>query len=299
MAGSYTAVDLSLLPAPDVVEVLDFEAVFAAMLADLRARDSMFDALVESDPAYKILEVAAYRETVIRQRINEAARANMIAYATGADLDNLAALFGVTRLVVTPADNGAVPPVAAVLETDTALRRRVQLSLEGFSTAGPSGAYVFHALSADSDVLDVSATSPSPGDVLVSILSATGDGTASPELIATVEGALSDDDIRPLCDNVVVQSAEIVAYSIEATLFFYAGPDRAVILAAAQEAIEAYAAAQHRVGRDITTSGIYAALHRPGVQRVELAEPAASITISSVQASWCSEIVLTDGGIDD
>lgn len=299
MAGTYTAIDLSRLAPPDIVETISFEAVLAAMLADLQARAPEFTALVESDPAYKILEVAAYRETLIRQRVNEGARAVMLAYAGGADLENLAALFGVTRLVIDAGDAEAVPPVPPEYETDADLRRRVQLALEGFSTAGPRGSYIFHALSADADVLDANATSPSPGDVLVTVLSRTGNGAAGAGLIATVAAALNDDDVRPLTDNVIVASAEIVNYSISATLHFYDGPDRAVVLAAARAAVQAYAAAQQRIGRDVTLSGIYAALHQPGVQRVTLAAPTANITISSTQASWCTAIAVTDGGVDE
>ena len=104
MASAYTKVDLSQLAPPNVVEALDFESIFASMLADLRARDSAFTALVESDPAYKILEVAAYRELLIRQRVNDAAKAVMVAYAAGADLDQIAANYDVARLLITPAD---------------------------------------------------------------------------------------------------------------------------------------------------------------------------------------------------
>lgn len=297
MAGTYTAIDLSQVPAPSVVETIDFETILAAMIADLQVRWPEFTALVESDPAYKILEVCAYRETVLRQRINEAARSVMLAYSTGADLENLAALFGVTRLVIDPGDPEALPPVPATMESDSDLRRRVQLSLEGFSTAGPSGAYIFHALSADGDVLDASAISPAPGDVLVSILSRTGDGTASPTLQATVEAALSAEDVRPLCDTVGVQSAEIVNYAITATLRFNPGPDSATILANAEAAAAAYAGAQHRLGLDVTLSGIYAALHQPGVARVDLASPTGNIAISLEQASYCTSITLTDGGV--
>ena len=57
------------------------------------------------------------------------------------------------------------------MESDTALRYRIQLSLEGYSTAGPVGAYVFHGLSADGRVKDISADSPSPGQVLITVLS--------------------------------------------------------------------------------------------------------------------------------
>lgn len=298
MSG-FTAVDLSQLPAPAVVETLDYEAILSAMIADLQARDPVFSALVESDPAFKILEVAAYRELLLRQRVNEAARGVMLAYATGGDLDNLAALFAVQRLVVDPGNPSAIPPIPPTLESDTDLRRRVQLAPEGYSVAGPSGSYVFHALTASGDVLDASATSPSPGDVLVSILARAGTGAASPSLVATVQAALSAETVRPITDNVVVQSATIVPYAITATLRFYAGPDRAVVLAAAQAAAQRYAADQRRVGRDITLSGIFAALHQPGVQRVDLVSPAANVVIGTTQAAFCTAITLTDGGIDD
>ena len=300
MSG-YSAIDLSLLPVPDVVETLDYEVILAAMKADLAARAPDLAAVLalESEPLVKLLEVCAYREVLIRARVNDAAQAVTLARATGTDLDNLAALFGVARLVINPGDPLAVPPVAATLESDADLRRRAQLALEGFSTAGPEGAYVFHALSADADVLDVSATSPSPGDVLVTVLSRTGSGTAPAPLLATVQAALNADDVRPLCDNVVVQSAAIVSYAITATLYFYPGPDSAVVMAAAQAAATAYAAAQHRIGRDVTISGLHAALHQPGVQRVVLTSPSAALTIGSAQASWCTAITLINGGVDE
>lgn len=178
MSG-YTAIDLSRLPAPQVVEALDFETILTEMIADLKARDPSFSAILESDPAIKILEVAAFREVNLRARINEAAKACMIAYARGADLDNLAALTGVVRLVVDPGDADASPPIAPTLEDDESFRRRAQLALEGFSTAGPDGAYLFHALSASAKVRDVGVKSPAPGEVLVTVLSADGDGSAS------------------------------------------------------------------------------------------------------------------------
>jgi len=300
MSG-YSAIDLSLLPVPDVVETLDYEVILAAMKADLAARAPDLAAVLalESEPVVKLLEVCAYREVLIRARVNDAAQAVTLARATGTDLDNLAALFGVARLVINPGDPLAVPPVAPTLESDADLRRRAQLALEGFSTAGPEGAYVFHALSADADVLDVSATSPSAGDVLVTVLSRTGSGTAPAPLLATVQAALNADDVRPLCDNVVVQSAAIVSYAITATLYFYPGPDSAVVMAAAQAAATAYAAAQHRIGRDVTISGLHAALHQPGVQRVVLTSPSAALTIGSAQASWCTAITLINGGVDE
>lgn len=297
MAGSFTAVDLSRLPSPPVVEVIDFEVILAAMLADLRARDPSFDALVESDPAYKILEVAAFRETIIRQRVNDAARAVMLAYATAGDLDQLAALVGVARLTLDPGNPGeGIPPT---LESDEDFRRRVQLAPEGFSVAGPEGAYTFHALSADSRVLDASATSPTPGEVVVSILSREGDGTASPDLIAAVGAKLAADDVRPLTDHVTVQSATIVPYSIEAEVFTFAGPDAAVVMAESRARLARYVEDSHRLGRDVTLSAIFAALHSEGVQNVILTSPPADIVVDRTQATYCTASVVTHGGLDE
>ena len=129
MAGAFTVVDLSQLPAPTVVEQIDYETILAEMLADLVARMPEFTALVESDPAYKILEVAAFRETLIRQRTNEACKAVMLAYAAGSDLDQLGANFNVARLVVDQCDPDAIPPVPPTYESDAEFRALITLSL--------------------------------------------------------------------------------------------------------------------------------------------------------------------------
>lgn len=293
------AIDLSQLPVPNVVDAIDYEAILAELLADLQERYPAFDVPAESDPIYKVLEVAAYREMLVRQRVNEAARAVMLAYAAKEDLDNLGALFNVPRLQISPGDPTAIPLIPPVYETDADFRRRILLSLQGLSTAGPEGAYIYHALSATGEVLDASATSPSPGEVVVTVLAREGDGTASSQLLTTVDNAVSAEDVRPLTDYVIVQSAEILTYAIAATLYFYPGPDSQVVLAEAREMAQRYANEQHRLGKDITLSGLYAALHRPGVQRVELASPTATITVNRQQAAYCTNITLTDGGIDE
>jgi phage-related baseplate assembly protein len=301
MAGAFTAVDLSKLPPPDAVEQFDFQTILAEMVADLQSRDPAFSALVESDPAFKVLEVCAYRETLIRQRTNEAVFAVMLAYADGSDLDHLAANRYLERLTITPANPNSIPPTAAVMESDTDLRRRIQLSFEGFTTAGSRGAYVFHALGADADVLDADAYGPpeTPGVVRVAVLSRTGSGAAGAPLLAAVLATLNAEQTRPLTDNVQVETAQILNYSIAASLTFYPGPDSAVVLQAAQDAVEAYAAANHRLGRDVTLSGIYAALHQEGVQNVTLTSPSANVVAAWNQATWCTGITLTAGGTDE
>lgn len=299
-------VDLSLLPAPDIVEELDFENILAerkATLVSLYPEDQQ-EAIArtltfESEPLVKLLEENAYREVIWRQRVNEAAQAVMLAYAEKHDLDVLCANSNVKRLVITPADNSTIPPTPAVMESDTDLRLRTQQAFEGFSVAGPVGAYQYHGRSADGRVADISVISPSPACVTISVLSREDNGIASESLLGVVRNALNSEDVRPVADRVTVQSASIVNYTIDATLFLYPGPESEPIRKAAEQKLKTYISTQHRLGRDIRKSAIYAALHVEGVQRVELTAPANDIVLDETQASFCTEYHITVGGSDE
>lgn len=299
-------IDLSQLPAPQIVDVPDFETLLAERKAAFVAlypadeQDAVRRTLaLESEPVTKLLQESTYREILLRQRINEAAQAVMVAYAIGGDLDQLAANYNVKRLTVTPADNDAVPPVAAVMESDEALRLRVPAAFEGLSVAGPTAAYEFHAKSADGRVADASATSPAPAEVVLTVLSREGDGTAEADLLAVVEQALNSENVRPVADRLTVRSAEIIPYSVDATIFLYPGPEAEPVMAAAKASLQKYIASQTRLGRDIRRSAIYAALHVEGVQRVELASPLDDMVLDKTQAASCTEWSVTNGGTDE
>ena len=288
------AVDLSQLPPPVLVPQPDHAARFADKLASLVTHLHAFSALVESDPAIKLLEADSYDEQLLAQIFNDAARQMLIAFAQGANLEQLGALYGVMRLEITPADPETGAP--AVMEGDHDLRERILLAPHSFSVAGPERAYVYHALSASADVLDASATSPTPGQVVVSVLSRTGDGTAPIGTLDAVTAVLTDDAVRPLTDEVIVQSADIVAFDIDADLWLYAGPDRDLILDAARAALDAYLLKARRLGRDMPRSAMIAALHVGGVQRVVLNTPAADQVMTQLQAGWAETISVTDAG---
>ncbi|HAY23409.1 MAG TPA: baseplate assembly protein [Desulfobacterales bacterium] len=296
---SQAVIDLTSLPAPEVIETLDYETILAAMLSDLRARDESFTAIVESDPVYKILEVAAYRELLLRQRVNDAARAVMLAFAGGGDLDHLGALINVSRLVIDPGDQDAIPPIAPTMESDKAFRSRCQMTFEGLSVAGPVGAYEFHALGASGQVKDVAVQSPAPGKVDVIVLSTIGDGAPDAALLSAVESAVNREDVRPLTDDVAIIPAEIVHYELSATLILYEEPDAGVVLAASLAAAQSWVANQNVLGHDITLSGLYAALHQSGVQKVILTSPTDNIVISPYQAAWCDAVNVVVGGRDE
>jgi phage-related baseplate assembly protein len=217
----------------------------------------------------------------------------LLATASGADLDNLAALFHVGRQVLIPADDSTSPPTPAVYEDDERLRARVQLALEGLSTAGPEGAYVFHALSADGRVLDVAVGSPSPGEVVVTILSNQDDGVPTSDLIAAVEAALNDQDVRPLTDHVTVQAASRTDYQVAASLEVYHGPDLETVRQSALERVSAFCADQQRLGEPVTLDGLYCALRADGVRKVTLQTPLAAIEPTTSGYAYCTAISVT------
>ncbi|MBN0545356.1 baseplate J/gp47 family protein, partial [Pseudomonas aeruginosa] len=99
-------------------------------------------------------------------------------------------------------------PTEAVMESDADYRQRIPAAFEGMSVAGPVGAYEYHALSSDGRVADASAFSPSPAEVVVTILARDGDGTAPEDLLQVVGEALNDEAVRPVADRVSVRSAE-------------------------------------------------------------------------------------------
>ena len=240
-------IDLSRLPAPAVVEALDYEVILAELTADFVGRYPDYTAWVESDPALKLLEVSAYREMLLRHRINEAAKSIMLAFARGSDLDHLVALTGVVR---------------APGESDERLLRRFRVSFDALSVAGPRGAYEFHALTADVRVRSVDITTPTPGAVqLVVIGGDHADGLPDAALVATVQAAVSGEDVRPLTDAVTVLAARNICYRVQVVIDVADGPDRTLVQSAAERRILAYLLSQHRVGATVYKSAILGAAH--------------------------------------
>lgn len=273
-----STIDLSRLPTPTLLDELSFEEVLTELRADLLDRSpDIADVLqLESEPVNKLLEVVAYREMITRHKQNERVRRLLLAYSYGDALDHI----GVTYFFTERFED----------ESDDAYRRRLLLAPDRFSTAGAEAAYIYHALSADAQVKDASATSPAATEVSVAVLANSGNGTASPELIETVENALNAEFVRPLTDRVTVISAAVETYVINAEIIVRPGPDPDVVRAAAHASAVEFAERRHRLGDDIFQDAVLAALYVEGVERVLLASPAEDIPRSAIQAAYCTSI---------
>ena len=253
------APDLTQLPRPEVVENLDFETILQVHRADLLARYPEAAAVIdlESEPLNKLLQSHAYRELLYRQRVNEAARAHLLAFATGADLDHKAAFYGLTRLAG---------------ENDERLRARVQLRIKSLAGNGTREAYELTAMTASQNVRDARATQPFPGRV--HLLLWCHDAAQAEATLATVLAAINADDGRPLGVPVTVALARARAINITAAIEREAGApadlaQRLVVTLA--DALAAYA----RLGRDVPRSWITARLHTAQVAAVRFPDPAA------------------------
>lgn len=277
-----TLLDLSALPDPQVVEELSFEDIFQGKLETFLGMAGDFTALLESDPAIKLLEADAYDEMVLRQRVNDAARARLLAYAQGGDLDQLAVFYGVTRLTG---------------ETDTSLKVRVREAIMGRSAAGTKAQYRFAALSASTGVADAAVDSPQGGVVRISILSATGDGTPDNTLLNLVRGVVTSDSVRALCHAVEVVPAEIVQVDVTAQVWLTTTAPEA-IFAGLDDVLRAEFAAVRGLGYNLAPSWIIAKLQASGVQRVQLSAPATQVAVASNQCAALRNINLTLAGRD-
>lgn len=292
-----STVDLSALPAPPVLEDLDFEQAYAEELAAFRLyMGDNWTAELESDPVVKLLELGVYRRIQNRARVNDGAKALMLAYAIDGDLDQLAGNVHLKRLVIQEENLDTVPPTPRVMESNDALRERVQLVYEGLTTAGPRNSYILHARNASALVADATAESPAPAEVVVTVLHLQGNGVAPQPLLDAVMKYLSDDDIRPVGDRLIVQSAEVIEYRIDAVLHMAGtGSENEAILAAAEQRLANWINPRRRLGVEVPRSAIDAQLHISGVGRVDLPHWQ-DIKPTKYQAAYCVGFTVKQGG---
>lgn len=279
--------DLSRLPPPDLLRPVDYAAIKAERLTmlqdELVARGIPYDvSSLESDPFVILEENDAHFEMLDRLAINDAGRARMLAFARGADLDHLAALFGVQRL---PG------------ELDDRLRRRVQLAPDAYGTAGSEGGYIFWALTADIRVTDAVALGPGtmglkPGQVRVAIATER-DAAEERDVLDVVTRKLFSPEIKPLTDMLSVAIAKPLVFDISAVIEIPRGPDPALILSTARAALDLLLARRRRIGMAIAGTALAAALHVPAADRVIFAAPLGDVVPGPNEITICRSIRLS------
>jgi phage-related baseplate assembly protein len=280
------AVNLSALATPEVIEELSFESILTAIMTDVQAR---FDAAgidydvgnLETDPVKIVAEAWAYREVLLRARANNAARANLLAFADGTDLDHLAAFYGVTRLVG---------------EADAALRERILLAIVGRSAAGPEERYEAVARAVDARIIDAHIYQVAGGPALHCVL-LTSDNGGVPDntLKAAVLAALTADDVRSINDVITVGAAVSTVVNITADVWLRPEASQQIITDL-PASIKAAWSSTARIGDDLALSWINSRLHVDGVSRVEVTAPVDSVIATDEEAIGIGTVTINYKG---
>lgn len=161
------------------------------------------------------------------------------------------------------------------LESDESLRERIRLAPSSFSNAGSRDAYIFHAKSASTKIIDVCVESPNPG--IVNVYPLCSDGTLpSQEILDLVSEKLNDRKIRPLTDNVRVLSPIKTEYDIDLKYWIaqsdstMANTIRSKVELAVYEFIDW---TKSKLGRDVLPLELQYRLKVAGARRIELQSP--------------------------
>lgn len=286
MSYRYADPNLLRLGSPPELAKREIESLRADALANLIARFNAAGVAydtgqIAAEPAYWYVSSAVTRDVQRRQEIDDAVAQTYLGSSTAAHLDQRAADYGVLRRIVQFEDTSS--GTAQILEDDDSLRFRARMAWEALSVAGPSGAYVFHALDAHPHIFDAIALGPetgfvAPGEVLV-VLQGRGENTVpTPAMVDAVAARLDAwavvygdgtttmrpvrdrQSVRPLGARVTVAAARAATYSVTATLYVSPYADREAIRLAALANLAAYTDSRKRIWRRVPKSGLEAAL---------------------------------------
>lgn len=185
------------------------------------------------------------------------------------------------------------------IESDDSYRERIRQAPEQLSTAGPTGAYEYHARKASAAISDVDVSSPEPGHVAVKVLMTDG-VLPSDEIIKKVEEALSDKKVRPLTDFVTVASPTVINYDLDVSYFISSdAADKTLIEANVEAAIQSYIVWQRsKIGRDINPSRLISNCIQAGAKRVEIVSPTFTKVLEG-QVAHDNLIDIKFGGAED
>ncbi|NRA68563.1 MAG: baseplate J/gp47 family protein [Pseudobacteriovorax sp.] len=273
-----STIDLSRIPAPKIIDELSFEQIRDEMLASLPAEYAAGPA----DPAYKSIEIGAYREVLLRVRINESVKQSLLPFAEGTNLENLAALFNTEKQ----------PNSEGEPESDESLRQRALEAFDSKTTAGSKISYEKHVKDILGEKLfSVNAYSPNPGEVILPVqFSGLVDDEDKAGLLRKLEREI--EDLRPITDKVEIREARFLFYDFKATVFVLDGVDRELLAEDLSKRVRAYLKDRSRVSVGVPKSGALSACHQnsrgeanPSVERAEVTFSVSGIEFDNIESN--------------
>ena len=247
-----SAIDVTRLPEPEVLETLSYEALQQAYIdrflaewavAKAEAADELdlpdYDVdILDSDPVMIASQAFSFVRMLDRARVNDAAKALLAAYATGTDLDALVARQNLTRL------DG---------ENDVQLLRRYLLSFER-AAAGSRSGLLFRAFTAAPSLHDCEVNGQAVhgrlGDVDI-VIATSADGSLDQAVFDAVHAALSDEEAFPEATTLIFNMAETLSYPVRRTVHVPGGIDAALVKVEVEARLTAATSARAFIGASV------------------------------------------------
>ncbi len=280
--------DFSTLPPPEVIKTFYYETILAERMTDLRQR--LLAAGIDYDVGHletDILKVVhlgdSMREVTLRSAINDAAMANLLAFALGGDLEHLAFFYDVERL------EG---------ETDDALRDRTVLAIKARSPGGSEWWYAAAAKRADVRIRSVKPYREKFWPIIhIAVLSNENGGIPDQKMLDAVTAEVMSDRVRLLNDTLIIEPAVATGTDIEADIWLL--PDAAFgLMDILPEILRQAWKSEAAIGFDLEPSWIEARLHVSGVKRVQVRGPLEPVIASEGVALTPGSIKLNFMGRD-
>ncbi len=268
---------LSQLPAPAAIEETDFEGIFARKKAALTAlcpesiRETVAQTLeLESEPLTIDLQQQAYQELLVRNRINEAVKANLLAYAQGSDLRPH------RRPIRTFTQNHPCRRPRREPAGCRRIRNRRRIPRPRPSPSRKIRRRAAHRIRSPRHrrtpkITHARAVRRAAGTVKVYIK--TQSGTPDETILTAAREYLPAETRRPLCDNVQVTAAQPKDAAVEYSAEYHPAANIQAERQTACEALDNLWRQNAHIGASVALSKIIGALDTPGVKKNHTAQP--------------------------
>lgn len=200
--------------------------------------------------------------------------------------------------------NTTVTSGGSNIEDDEAYAARIRLAPASFSVAGPTDAYVYHALSYNSSIIDVSVygLEDTPGIVYIHPLLVSGE-IPDDGFISSLKEYLNDEKIRPLTDFLQVSAPKSIDYEINLSWYLDKEDLNKItqITEQVSKAVEDYRLwQQSKIGRDLNPDVLIEYLRKAGVKRTVITSPSyKKINQDEVAQCLSENVTISYAGFED
>ena len=178
----------------------------ASLIKKIQVYYPNFSSLSESDPMLKTIEIAAYRELLIRQKIKDTIKISLLSQSSGTSLNQLAHLI---------LDENKYAKNFTEIRTDIS----TFWNDTPYYTTGTKSAYQYFVRKFGNETIrDVNVVNKDHAVTIYILLNNENKLISSEKIKNDIQKKIENENIRRITDKINIQFAEIVNYTIEANI---------------------------------------------------------------------------------